>query len=121
MIARGGVQGLMPAPLAVLRCGGVASVVYALMEDALDAALADVPVQTALMQFVGHLSTRADTLPLLSAPTSWPTELTPAAPRGHADGGAPGGGGAGGALYRACYHRYCPLQTSRVSVFRVHV
>lgn len=106
--SRRGVQGVMPAPLAVLRYGGVASVVYALMEDALDAALADAPVQTALMQFIGQLSTRADTLPLLSAPTSWPIWLTPTAPHGPADGGAPAGGNAGGALCRASHCQFRP-------------
>lgn len=84
------VQGIMPAALAVLRYGGVAAAVHALMQDSLDAALADSAVQAALMQLIGHVCTRPDALPLLSSPTCWPARLAPAAAQ-HTDptGGAP--------------------------------
>eukprot|EP00892_Ulva_mutabilis_P011670 jgi/Ulvmu1/8876/UM049_0058.1 len=77
----GPVVGMMPAALAVLRHGGVATVVHELMQDSLDAVLGDAAAQSALMQLIGHLCTWPDTLPLLSAPTSWPALLTPAAAR----------------------------------------
>lgn len=81
----------MPAPLAVMLHGGLASVLHDLLEDSIDALLDDAAVQRPLLTLLDALSTHLSLLPVLTAKGSWPAHLLPPGDRAAQDEAGPAG------------------------------
>jgi hypothetical protein len=91
MLARIVLQGPMPAPLAIMLHGGLASVLHDLLEDSIDALLDDAAMQRPLLTLVEALSAHVAVLPVLTAKGSWPTHLLPPRDRATEESAGPSG------------------------------
>lgn len=81
----------MPAPLAVMLHGGLASVLHDLLEDSIDALLREAAVQRPLLTLVEALCAHRSLLPVLTAPSDWPQHLLAPADKAAAATAAPPG------------------------------
>jgi hypothetical protein len=81
----------MPAPLAIMLHGGLASVLHDLLEDSIDALLDDAIVQRPLLTLLEALCAHLSVIPVLTAKGSWPTHLLPDRDQAAGDTAGPSG------------------------------